>query len=235
MGLADLCDDFLGGLLGDIGDGELEDVALGDGGLEAGAGVEIHQLAGDGQAQVGEQDFGGDGGWIKHDEVVGADVLVLVGSNDRAEAADGADGGGDDVALVNLLGGSAGGFSQRNDFACSGAVAAQAADLNAVEGVGITRHVKRAWPLRFWRISKANGLRYASPGQRPEFGFRIRLSPIGAGQTVMCAGGVFCVAPSGLRYHGAHYPGRCPGLVWTAPLALSDQRHHAGPGRHRGW
>lgn len=35
VGLADLGDDLLGGLLGNLGDGELEEVALGDGRVEA--------------------------------------------------------------------------------------------------------------------------------------------------------------------------------------------------------
>jgi hypothetical protein len=53
VGLADLGDDELGGFVGDPGNGEFEEVALGDGGVETGAGVEIHQFADDGQAQVG--------------------------------------------------------------------------------------------------------------------------------------------------------------------------------------
>ncbi len=40
--MADLSDDFLGGLLGDFGN-----VALGDGSVKAGAGVEVHQFAED--------------------------------------------------------------------------------------------------------------------------------------------------------------------------------------------
>jgi hypothetical protein len=63
-------------------------------------------------------------------------VLVLVGGNDRAEAADGADGGGDDVALVNLLAGAAGGFIGGREFAGGGAVTAQATDFDVVEGIG---------------------------------------------------------------------------------------------------
>ena len=58
MGLADLGDDLLRGCGVDLRDGKLEEVAFGDGGVEAGAGVEVHQLADDGQAQVGEEDFG---------------------------------------------------------------------------------------------------------------------------------------------------------------------------------
>ena len=137
VGLADLGDDGLGGFLGDFGDGELEKVAFGDGGVEAGTGVQVHQLADDGQAQVGEKDFGGDGLRLQHDEAGGADVLVLVRGDDGAESADGTDGGGDDVALVNLLAGTAGGFIGGRGFAGGGTVAAQAADLDVVEAVGL--------------------------------------------------------------------------------------------------
>lgn len=137
VGLTDLGDDLLGGFLGDFGDGELEDVALGDGGVKAGACMKIHQLADDGETQVGQENFGRDELWFKYHETGGADVFVLLRSNDGTEAADGADGGGDDVALMNLLAGTAGGFIGERGFAAGGPVTAQAADFDVAEAIGL--------------------------------------------------------------------------------------------------
>ena len=39
---------------------KLQDVALGDGGIKAGAGVQVHELADCRKAEVGEEDFGRD-------------------------------------------------------------------------------------------------------------------------------------------------------------------------------
>lgn len=43
LGLVDLGDDLTGCFFGNFGDGEVEDGAFRNGGVEAGTGVEIHQ------------------------------------------------------------------------------------------------------------------------------------------------------------------------------------------------
>jgi len=64
---------------------------------------------------------------------------------------------------------------------------------------------------------KANGLTHTSPGQRPGYDAENGQALKGRDKPR----GVTFVSPlQGLNGVGAGYPGRCPGLVYCAPLGL---------------
>ncbi len=79
---------------------------------------------------------------------------------------------------------------------------------------------------------QANGLDYTSPGHRPgSSDFKIFFSPEGADERV---GRRLGRSYRALNMVFARYPGRCPGLVWSAPLVLGESEFLNGIGLKAG-
>ena len=117
-------------------EGQAHQVGGGDGGIHRGGGVQIHQLADDRQAQIREQQFARNSLGRQDGEAGGADVLRLFRLNQSRQAADGADGGGDDIAGLDNPRRAAGRFLAGDDMAGGRAVRREVANLDVVKRQG---------------------------------------------------------------------------------------------------